>query len=93
MSEFYTWVIFLISQLDEIGEKKLSVFGFRGGQICSLMHVALFGFRSIRFEVMHRFHFKFTEGYSIIKYRSGLNLEIIRKFLTELWPFFDLGFG
>ena len=31
------------------------------------------------------------ERSSIIKYRSSLNLEIIGKILTELWPFFDIG--
>ena len=41
MPEFYTWTILLINQLDEIGEKQLSVFGFRGGQVCPLMHVPL----------------------------------------------------
>ena len=41
MPEFYTWTILLINQLDEIGEKQLSVFGSSGGQICPLMHVAL----------------------------------------------------
>ena len=33
MPEFYTWTILLINQSDEIGEKQLSVFGSRGGQI------------------------------------------------------------
>ena len=42
MPEFYTWAILLINQLDEIGEKQLSVFGSRGGQICPLMHVPLY---------------------------------------------------
>ena len=40
-SKFHTWTILLINQLDEIGEKQLSIFGSRGGQICPLMHVAL----------------------------------------------------
>ena len=26
-----------------------------------------------------------------MKYRSSLNLEVIRKLFTELWPFFDFG--
>ena len=43
MPEFYTWVILLINQLDEIGVKQLSVFVSRGGQNCPLMHVALSG--------------------------------------------------
>ena len=31
MPEFYTWVILLIiNQIEQIGEKQLSVFGFRG---------------------------------------------------------------
>ena len=41
MPAFYTWVILLINQLHEYGEKALSVFGSRGGQIGPLMHVAL----------------------------------------------------
>ena len=51
------------------------------------------GFRSITFEGMHQFHSKFTEGYSIIKYRSSLILEVIRTMLAELWSFFFLDFG
>ena len=31
----------LLNQLNEINETQLSVFGSRGGQICPLMHVAL----------------------------------------------------
>ena len=31
MQDFYAWVILLLNQLNEIGEKQLSVFGFRGG--------------------------------------------------------------
>ena len=41
MPEFYTWTILLINQLDEIGEKQLSVFGSRGDQIWPLMHIPL----------------------------------------------------
>ena len=41
MPEFYTWASLLINRIDEIGEKQLSVFGSRGGQICHLMHIAL----------------------------------------------------
>ena len=41
MPEIYNWVIILISQSEEIGEKQLSVFGSRGGQISPLMQVAL----------------------------------------------------
>ena len=33
MPEFYTWIILLIKQSEEIDEKQLSVFGSRGGQI------------------------------------------------------------
>ena len=40
MPEFYTWVILLINQSEDIGEKQLSDFGSRGGQISPLMHVA-----------------------------------------------------
>ena len=38
-----------------------------------------FGFQSITFEGIHQFHSKFTEGLSIIKYRSGLKKE------SKLW--------
>ena len=41
MPEFYTWTILFINQLGEIGEKQLSVFGARGGQICPLMQIPL----------------------------------------------------
>ena len=41
MPEFYTWAILLTNQLDEIGDKQLSVFGSRGGQNSLLMHVPL----------------------------------------------------
>ena len=37
--KFYTSVILLISQSKEICEKQFSVFGSKGGQIISLMHV------------------------------------------------------
>ena len=39
MPEFYTWVILLMNQSEEIDEKQLSVFSFRGGQISPLMHI------------------------------------------------------
>ena len=45
MPEFYTCVILLLNQLDEIGEKRLSVYGLRGGQICPLMHACGSDFR------------------------------------------------
>ena len=41
MQNFYTSVILLINQSNEIGEKQVSVFGSRGGQISPLMHVPL----------------------------------------------------
>ena len=42
MSDFYTLVILLINQLKKlIGEKQLSFFGSKGGQINPLMHVVL----------------------------------------------------
>ena len=41
MPGLYTWFIHLINHSKEIGEKQLSVFGPRGGQISPLMHVAL----------------------------------------------------
>ena len=44
MPEFYTWTIYLKNQLGEIGEKQLSVFGSRGGQICPLIHIPLCSF-------------------------------------------------
>ena len=39
--EFYTWDVLLISQPEKIGEKQLSVFGYRGGHISPLLNVAL----------------------------------------------------
>ena len=42
MPEIFTWVILLINESEEIGEKQLSVFGSRGGQISPLMHIALY---------------------------------------------------
>ena len=42
---------------------------------------------------MHKFHLNFTEGSIIIKYRSSSIKGVIRKIMTELWPFFDLDFG
>ena len=41
MPEFYNWAILLINQLDEIGEKQISVLGSRGSQNSTLMHVPL----------------------------------------------------
>ena len=41
MQKFYTSVILLINQSNEIGEKQFLVFGSRGGQISPLMHVPL----------------------------------------------------
>ena len=41
MPEFNIWVILLINQLDEIDERQHSVFGYRVGKICPLMHAAL----------------------------------------------------
>ena len=35
-------------------------------------------------------HSNFKEGYSIIKYKSHLNKDVIHKLLTNLQPFFDL---
>ena len=45
MPEFYTWAILLINQQDKIGEKKLSIFGSRGGQNSPLMLVPLLTLR------------------------------------------------
>ena len=39
MPDVYIWVIHLINQSEEIGEKQLSVFGSRGDQISPLIHV------------------------------------------------------
>ena len=41
MPEFYTSIILLINQLDEIGDKQLSGFYSRGGKICPLMQVSM----------------------------------------------------
>ena len=46
------------------------------------------GFRSITFAGMHWFHWKFAEGYTIVKYRSHTKLVNFGK----LWSFFDLAF-
>ena len=45
---------------------------------------------SITHEGMHQFHLNFTEELGIIKYRSSSirgGGGLIRKILTELWPF------
>ena len=41
MPDFYTLVILLINKSEEIGEKQLSVFDSRGGQVSPLMQIAL----------------------------------------------------
>ena len=46
-----------------------------------------FGFQSITFEGLHQFHSRFEDEFSIIKYRSSSNLEIIGKSMA----LFDLG--
>ena len=53
MPEFYTLAILLIhvNQSEEIGEKQLSIFGFRRGQISLLMHVALYFFQNCEHEI------------------------------------------
>ena len=51
------------------------------------------GFDQKTFEGMQLFHSIFTEGKSIIEYRSSSNLEINHNLFTELWPCFDLGLG
>ena len=43
-----------------------------------------FGFRLMTLEGMHQFHLNFTEGSSIVKYRSSSKKWVIRKILTEL---------
>ena len=46
-----------------------------------------FGFRSVTLEEMHQFRLNFTEGSTIIKYRSNSKEEgVTREFLSELWP-------
>ena len=47
-------------------------------------HCHTLGFRSIIFEGMHQFHSNFTVGWSIIKYRPSLKVEVIHKILTFL---------
>ena len=42
MPEYYTWVNYSINQSEEIGEKQLSDFGSRGGQISPLRHIPLY---------------------------------------------------
>ena len=64
------------------------------GWVMALFHLSScwcvdIGFRSITFAGMHWFHWKFTEGYINVRYRSSPILVIIRKILA-LWPFFDL---
>ena len=51
-----------------------------------------FGFRSITIEWMHQFHSNITERSNIIKCRSRSIKGVIRKILTELWPFILLRF-
>ena len=51
MPEFYSTAILLINQFGEIGEKQLSVFGSRGGQICPLMHVALCLYINLKYKI------------------------------------------
>ena len=46
-----------------------------------------FFFRSKTLEGMHQFHLNFTKESGIIKYRSSLIRGVIRKMLTEVWPF------
>ena len=60
-----------------------------------LAKLSICGFQLITFEgsIMQQFLSNYTEGLSIIKYRSRSNLKVIHKLLTELWPFFDFGFG
>ena len=74
MPEFYTLAILLINQLDETGEKQLSVFGSRGGQICPLMHVPLW---HIYKHVTEIFLYKFFDPV----YPSGWRLPYI---LTQI---------
>ena len=42
MPEIYIWVVLLINQSEEIGEKQLSVFGSRGGKISPLIEMFVF---------------------------------------------------
>ena len=45
------------------------------------------GFNSITFAGMHWFYLKFSEGFIVVKYMSGLILVIIHKILAQLWHF------
>ena len=49
-----------------------------------------FGFQSISFVRMHRFHSRVNHN---VKYRSSSNLEIIDTILSELWPITDFRFA
>ena len=51
------------------------------------------GFRSIIFEGKATISFKVYSKVKHYKIQVVLNMEVIRKILTELWPFFDLGLG
>ena len=51
-------------------------------------HTHSFCFQSTTFEGIEQFHSHLTEGLSIIKYWSVLNLKVICKRLIELCPFF-----
>ena len=62
-------------------------------QLHCLIYICIdIGFLSITFTGMHWFHWKFAEGYLIVKYRSSSILVIIHKVLAKLWPFFNLVF-
>ena len=55
--------------------------------------MSICGFLSITFEEMQQFISNFTKGSSITKYRSSMTFEVMCNFLTEFWPYFDLGLG
>ena len=52
MPDFYTRAIPLVNQSEEIGEKQLSVFVSRGGQISPLMHIS-FVVSAVSFSLSH----------------------------------------
>ena len=51
-----------------------------------------FYFRSKTLKGVHQFHLNFTKESGII-IQVKFDKEVIRKMLTELWPFFILDFG
>ena len=87
MPVFYTWVILLINQSEEIGKNQLSDFGSRGSQISPLMHVALSTY--IHDKVMSQIYvlfFQSTTSRSSVMIVGGAN----NRDLKESSPSFGL---